>query len=87
MSSDEEVKVIVLWEDLVKYSPVYASTLVIFSGKAHKAPPLDVKHTFLLNFVSQPWEEYFLYGSSQADIFMALKKQSYAGWMSALNCS
>jgi hypothetical protein len=78
ISSNEEVKVIILWEALLKWSPVYKSTLVIFSGKAHKAPLLDVKHTLLLNFVSRPWEEYFPCGSTQADNFMALKKQRYA---------
>jgi hypothetical protein len=70
MSSDEEVKVFALWEALLKRSPVYESALHIFSGKAHKASPLDIKHTMLLNIVSRPWEEHFLHGSSQADDFM-----------------
>jgi hypothetical protein len=35
MSFDEEVEVIVLWEALLKRSPVYKSALDIFSGKAH----------------------------------------------------
>jgi hypothetical protein len=48
-----------------------------FQRKAHKAAPLDTKHTMLLNIVSWPWEEYFLCGSSQADNFMKLKKQCY----------
>jgi hypothetical protein len=87
MSSDEEVKVVVSWEALLKQSPVYKSVLNIFSGKAHKAPLLDVKRTMLLNIISWPWEEYFLHGSSQADDFMALKKQSYAGWTSVSNCA
>jgi hypothetical protein len=76
---DEEVEVVISWEALLKWSPVCKSALNIFRGKANKAAPLDVKHTMLLNIVSRPWEEYFLRGSSKADNFMALKKQSYAG--------
>ncbi len=55
---------------------MYESALDIFSGKAHKAPPLDVKRTMLLNIVSRPWEKYFPRGSSQTDDFMALKMPS-----------
>jgi hypothetical protein len=74
MSSDDEVEVVVLWEALLKLSPVHKSVHVIFSGKAHKALPVDAKRTMLLNIPSQPWEEYFLCGSRQADNFMKLKK-------------
>jgi hypothetical protein len=76
MLSNDEVEIIVVWEALLKRSPAYKSVCNIFSGKAHKAPPLDANRTMLLNIASQPWEEYFLRGSSQADN-MTLKKQSY----------
>jgi hypothetical protein len=76
--SNDEVEIIIAWEALLKRSPAYKSMCDIFSGKAHKASPLDAKRTMLLNCASRPWEEYFLLGSSQADNFMTLKKQSYA---------
>jgi hypothetical protein len=34
MSSDDEVEMVVLWDALLKQSPVYKSALDIFSGKA-----------------------------------------------------
>ncbi len=40
MSFDDKVEVVVSWEALLKQSPVYESTCNIYSGKAHKAPPL-----------------------------------------------
>ena len=84
-SGGDEVEVVILWEALLKESPVYEPVLDIFSGKAHKAPNIDTKRNLLLNIVSRPWEEYFLRGSSQADDFKQLKKQCYAGWMSVSN--
>ena len=73
---------VVPWETLLKQHPVYNPAFSIFSGKAHKAPPLDKKRTMLLNIVSQPVEGYFLCGTSQADDFKRLKKQCHAGWTS-----
>jgi hypothetical protein len=87
MSSNDKVEDIVLWEALLKQSPVYWSAFDIFSSKAHKAPPMNTKHTTLLNIISRPWEEDFLRGSSQADDFTKLKKQCQPGWTSALNCA
>jgi hypothetical protein len=87
MSSDDEVEVLVLWEALLKWSPVYEPVYDIFCGKAHKSPLIDKKHTMLLNIVSWLLEEYFLRGTRQAEDFQLLKKQCYAGWTSASNCS
>jgi hypothetical protein len=69
MSSDDQVQVVVPWETLMKQDPVYIFSFSIFSGKAHKAPPLDKKCTMLLNIVSKPVEGYFLCGTSQAEDF------------------
>jgi hypothetical protein len=87
MSSDNEVEVLVLWEALLKRSPVYEPAYDIFCGKAHKSPPIDKKHTMLLNIVSRLQEEYFLRGTRQAEDFQLLKKQCYARWTSASNRS
>ncbi len=87
MSSDDDVEVLVSWEALLKQSPVYEPAYDIFCGRAHKSPPMDKKRTMLLNIVSQPLEEYFLHGTRQAEDFQLLKKQCYAGWMSASNRS
>jgi hypothetical protein len=86
MSSGDEVKVVVLWDALLKQSPVYGSALDIFSGKAHKATNIDTKHTLLLNILSRPSEEYFICGSRQADNFQWLKKQCYNGWGTTSTC-
>jgi hypothetical protein len=69
MSSADAVEVVVLWDALLKQSPVYGSALDIFSGKAHKAPNINTKQTLLLNIVSKPSEEYFIHGSRQANNF------------------
>ncbi len=87
MSSDDEVEVLVLWEALLKWSPVYKPAYDIFCGKAHKSPSIDKKRTMLLNTISRPLEEYFLRGTSQAEDFQLLKKQCYVGWTSASNRS
>jgi hypothetical protein len=84
MSSDDEVQVVVPWDAHLKQSPVYEPALDIFSGKAHKFPPIDTKRTMLLDIISCPLEEYFLHGTSQATDFEKLKKQCHAGWTSAL---
>jgi hypothetical protein len=81
MSSGDEVEVVVLWDALLKQSPVYRSALNIFSRKAHKAPNIHTKRTLLLNIVSRPSEEYFIRGSRQANDFQWLKKHCYARWM------
>jgi hypothetical protein len=73
MSSGDEVEVVVLWDALLKQSPVYGPTFNIFSGKAHKAPNIDTKRTLLLNIVSQPSDEYFIRGSRLAEDFQRLK--------------
>jgi hypothetical protein len=82
-SSDDEVQVVVPWYAHLKQSPVYEPALDIFSGMAHKSPPIDTKCTMLLDIVSRPLEEYFLRGTSQATDFEKLKKQCHTGWMSA----
>ena len=82
MSSDDEVQVVILWDAQLKLSPVYESAFDIFSGKAHKSPPLDMKRDMLQNIVSRPSEEYFLSNTSQATDFAKLKKQCRAGWTS-----
>jgi hypothetical protein len=82
MSSGNEVKVVILWDTLLKQSPVYGSAFDIFSGKAHKAPNIDTKRTLLMNIISRPWEEYFIRGSRQANDFQRLKKLCYARWLS-----
>jgi hypothetical protein len=87
MSSDDEVEVLVSWEALLKRSPVYEHAYDIFCGKAHKSPPIDKKHTMLMNIVSRPLEEYFLRGTRHAEDFQLLKMQCCAGWTSASNCS
>jgi len=56
MSSDNEVEVVVPWDVPLKQSPIYVSAKEIFSGKAHKAPPIDKKRTMLLNIVNRPSE-------------------------------
>ena len=81
MSSDNEVEVVVPWDVPLKQSPIYVSAKGIFSGKAHKAPPIDKKRMMLLNNVNRPSEEYFLHGSQQAKDFALLKKQCLSGWM------
>jgi hypothetical protein len=86
MSSNDEVDVIILWDTLLKQSPVYRSAFNIFSGKAHKAPNIDTKRTLLLNIVTRPWEEYFIHGSRQANDFQQLKKLCYAGWVTVPAC-
>ncbi len=52
MSSDNEVEVVVSWDIPLKQNPIYESAKEIFSGKAHKASPIDKKRTMLLNIVS-----------------------------------
>jgi hypothetical protein len=52
MSSGDEVEVVILWDTLLKQSPVYGSAFNIFSGKTHKAPNIDTKCTLLLNIIS-----------------------------------
>jgi len=47
MSLDDEVQVVILWDAQLKLSPVYESAFEIFSGKAHKSPPLDMKRDML----------------------------------------
>jgi hypothetical protein len=81
MSLGDEVEVVVSWDALLKQSPVYGSAFGIFSGKAHKTPNIDTKHTLLLNIVSRPSDEYFIRGSRQANDFQWLKKLCYAGWV------
>ena len=63
MSSDNEVEIVVPWDVPLKQSPIYVSAKEIFSGKAHKALPIDKKRTILLNIVNHLSEEYFLHGS------------------------
>ncbi len=87
MSSDDEIQVVIPWDAHLKQSPVYKPALDIFSGKAHKSPPIDTKRTMLLDIVSRPLEEYFLRGTSQATDFEKLKKQCHAGWMSTPGCN
>ncbi len=79
---DDEVQVVVPWDAQLKLSPIYVSAFDIFSGKAHKSPPLDMKRDMLQNIVSRPSEEYFLSNTSQATDFSKLKKQCRAGWTS-----
>jgi hypothetical protein len=81
MSSGDEEEVVILWDTLLKQSPVYVSALDIFSRKAKKAPNIDTKHTLLLNIISRPFEEYFIPGSRQADDFLRLKKRCYTRWV------
>ena len=85
MSFDDKVRLVVSRETMLKQNPVYKSVFNICRGKAHKAPPIDKKHTMLLNIVSQPLEGYFLCGTSQAENFKLLKKHCYAGWSAASN--
>jgi len=80
MSSDNEVEVVVPWDVPLKQSPIYVLAKEIFSGKAHKALPIDKKRTMLLNIVNHPSEESFLHGSQQAKDFALLKKQCFSGW-------
>ena len=80
MSSDDEVQVVVQWDAQLKLSLVYKPAFDIFSGKAHKSPPLDTKRTMLLDITSRPFEEYFLRGTIQAADFEKLKKQCFTGW-------
>jgi hypothetical protein len=82
MPSDDEVEVVVSWDVPLKQSPIYASALEIFSGKAHEAPPINKKRTMLLNIANHPSEEYFLHGSQEAKDFELLKKQCFANWTS-----
>jgi hypothetical protein len=60
-------------------SSVFKSTLDIFSGKAHKAPPINKKRTMLMNTMSRPLDEFFLHGSRQSNDFKTLKKQCLFG--------
>jgi hypothetical protein len=86
MSSGDEVEAVVLWDALLKRSQVYGSAFDIFSGKAHKAPNIDTKHTLLLDIISRPSDEYFIRGSRQAKDLQRLKKLYYAGWVTASAC-
>jgi hypothetical protein len=60
-------------------SSVFKSTLGIFSGKAHKAPPICKKRAMLMNTMSRPPDEFFLRGSRQSKDFKTLKKQCLSG--------
>ena len=71
---------VVQWDAQLKLSLVYEPAFDIFSGKAHKSPPLDTKRTMLLDITSRPFEEYFLCGTIQAADFEKLKKQCFTGW-------
>jgi hypothetical protein len=77
MSLGDEVVVVILWDALLKQSPVYESALKIFSRRAHKAPNINTKRTLLLNIVSR---------SSETNDFQQLKKQCYARWMTMSTC-
>jgi hypothetical protein len=86
MSSDDKVEVVIPWDIPLKQSPIYVSAKEIFSGKAHKAPPIDKKRMMLLNIVNRPSEEYFLRGSQQATDFELLKKKCFSGWTTVSAC-
>jgi hypothetical protein len=87
MPSDDEVEVVVPWDVPLKQSPIYVSALETFSGKAHKAPPINKKRTMLLNIVNRLSEEYFLRGSQQAKDFELLKKQCFTNRTCMSNCA